>query len=140
MGRTDAAAAFAESSGLELLRPWDGAVADCCRGVVGVISAGSIVRIDANQRWNAGRRKRPFSADQAKMNGRSKSGWSSFLPCFSPRFPKPCFVKNRSYPPLFEALENLPEDVSRDKTRSSFAFRNREENFHPKTILPWGVT
>jgi hypothetical protein len=50
MGHTDAAAAFAESSGLELLRPWDGAVADRCRGVVGVIFAGSIVRIDANQR------------------------------------------------------------------------------------------
>jgi hypothetical protein len=61
MGHTDAAAAFTESSRLELLRLWVGAVAARCRGVVGVISAVSIVRIDANQRWNAGRRKRPFS-------------------------------------------------------------------------------
>jgi hypothetical protein len=49
------------------------------------------------------------------------------------------FRQKQSYPPLFEALEILPEDVSRDKTRSSFAFQNREENFHPKTILPPGV-
>ena len=49
MGHTDAAAAFAESSRLELLRLWVATVADRCRGVVGVISAGSIVRIDANQ-------------------------------------------------------------------------------------------
>ena len=38
-----------------------------------------------------------------------------------------------------EALENLPEDVSRDKTRAKIAVQNREENFRPKTILPWGV-
>jgi hypothetical protein len=52
MGHTDAAAqaAFAElePSGLELLHPWDGQVASRCRGVVGVISAVFIVRIDAN--------------------------------------------------------------------------------------------
>jgi hypothetical protein len=66
MGHTDAAAAFAESSGLELLRPWDGAVVDRCRGVVGVISNASVVRIDADQRWNAAGRKGPFSADLGK--------------------------------------------------------------------------
>jgi hypothetical protein len=84
MGHTDAAAAFAESSGLELLRPWDGAVVDRCRGVVGVISIASVVRIDADQRWNAAGRKGPFSAD--KNDGRSKSGWSSFLAVFHPIF------------------------------------------------------
>ncbi len=66
MGHTDAAAAFAESSGLELLRPWDGAVVDRCRGVVGVISAASIVRIDADQRWNAAGRKGLFPQTSEK--------------------------------------------------------------------------
>ncbi len=38
-----------------------------------------------------------------------------------------------------EALENLPEDVSRDKTRSKIAFQKREEIFRPKAILEWGL-
>jgi hypothetical protein len=61
------------------------------------------------------------------------------VPVLRSRIERQNFRQKQSYPPLFEALENLPEDVSRDKTRSSFAFQNREENFHPKTILPWGV-
>ena len=44
----------------------------------------------------------------------------------------------QSYPSLREALENLLEDVSSDKTRAKPSSKIREENFHTKTILPWG--
>jgi hypothetical protein len=64
------AAALAESSGLELLRPWDGAVADRCRGVVGVISAVFIVRIDAT-----------------KINVRMRPGGKGLFPPSTPLLP-----------------------------------------------------
>jgi hypothetical protein len=44
---------------------------------VGVIPAASIVRIDANQRWNAAGRKEPFFGKPAKNEPEPKSGWSS---------------------------------------------------------------